>query len=386
MRKRSIPLGQRFFSGTLRAVAVLYRLLRPLLFLLDAERAHALVGLFLRLRARLWPRPKLLASPDLGQTVLGVHFPSPVGLAAGMDKGEALLPAWFGLGFGFVEVGTVTPRPQQGNVLPRLFRLIGKRAVINRMGFNNPGMAAVAARLKARPRQPGPVGANIGKNKDTENDRAAEDYVAAFKALAPHADYVAINVSSPNTPGLRLLQGAEQIAALVRAVGQARDELKESLGRRVPILVKVSPDEPDEGLFALADAALAAGADGLIASNTTLSRAGVEGDPRSAEQGGLSGAPLRERALRVCARLYQHTGGKVALIGVGGISSAEDAYARIRAGASLVQVYTALVYQGPTLPRQLNQGLSALLKRDGLSLAEARGKDAALLATQPGPV
>ena len=367
-------------------MALLYRLLRPLLFLFDAERAHGLVGWCLWLWARLAPRPGRREPAGLGQHLLGLDFPSPVGLAAGLDKGQVVAPAYFRLGFGFVEIGTVTPRPQAGNPRPRLFRLVQNRAVINRMGFNNPGAQVVQRRLQALPRQPGPVGANVGKNKDTPNEQAADDYVAAFRALAPHADYVAINVSSPNTPGLRALQGAAAIGLLVAAVAKARDELAAASGRRVPLLVKVSPDEPDDRLDALADAALAAGADGLIATNTTLDRTAVAGHPRAGEQGGLSGAPVREKALRACARLYLRIGSRAPIVGVGGIASAEDAYARLRAGASLVQVYTALIYEGPGLARQIAEGLQALLKRDGLTLQQAIGKDAAAIAGAPEPV
>jgi dihydroorotate dehydrogenase len=361
-------------------VAFLYRFLRPLLFLLDAERAHAIAGAALWILARVSPRPRLRAPAGLEQTLWGLRFPTPVGLAAGMDKGQVLAPAWFRLGFGFVEIGTVTPRPQAGNPRPRLFRLIDHQAVINRMGFNNPGAAVVAERLKKLPRQPGPVGANIGKNKDTDNDRAASDYVSAFDSLAPVADYVAINVSSPNTPGLRALQAAESISALIAAVADSRDELLARSGRRVPLLVKISPDESDDRLDALADAAVAAGADGLIATNTTLERSGVADHPRAAEQGGLSGAPLREKALHVCARLWMRVAGRVPIIGVGGIASAEDAYARIRAGASLVQIYTALIYQGPGIAAAIARGLVELLERDGLTLSAAIGIDASRIA------
>jgi dihydroorotate dehydrogenase len=342
----------------LAAGLLLYRLLRPLLFLLDAELAHSLVALFLRLWSRLFPRPR--ARPVLAQKLWGLDFPGPVGLAAGMDKGEVLAPAWFRLGFGFVEIGTVTPRPQPGNPRPRLFRLKDQRALVNRMGFNNAGAEEVARRLRALPRQPGPVFVNIGRNKDTPNERAAEDYVAALKTLAPHADGVVINVSSPNTPGLRELQ--ENLGALVKAVVQAR-----SPERNIPVLVKLSPDE--ERLEEIAEAAVAAGADGIVATNTTV-------DHQSQESGGLSGEPLRAKALAACARIYRKVGGKVPIIGVGGIATAEDAYARIRAGASLVEIYTALVYQGPLAPREISEGLAALLARDGLTLAQAVGRDA----------
>ena len=352
----------------------MYRLLRPILFLLPAETAHALAGGLLWLWSRAGRRPR--AREALAQTLWGLRFPNPVGLAAGMDKGQVLVPAWFRLGFGFVEVGTVTPRPQPGNPRPRLFRLPEHRAIVNRMGFNNPGARRVARRLSSLPRQPGPVGVNVGRNKDTPNERAADDYVAAFRALAPHADYAAINVSSPNTPGLRELQAAGELRALVEAVARARDELHRSTGRRVPLLVKVSPDEPPERLDALADAALAGGADGLIATNTTLSREGVVGHPRAAEAGGLSGPPLREAAERACARLFLRVGSRAPIVGVGGIATAEDAYRRIRAGASLLQVYTALIYRGPSTAGHIQDGLARLLERDGLTLPRAVGIDA----------
>jgi dihydroorotate dehydrogenase len=219
---------------------------------------------------------------------------------------------------------------------------------------------------------------NVGRNKDVPNERAADDYVAAFRALAPHASYVAVNVSSPNTPGLRALQSATELRRLVSAVAAARDELP----RRIPLLVKVSPDEGDEALDAVADAAAEAGADGLIAANTTLSRSAVAGHPLAAEAGGLSGVPLRDAAERTCARLYVRVGGRLPIVGVGGIFTAEDAYRRIRAGASLVQLYTALVYEGPGLPRRIARGLAALLARDRLTVAQATGVDAKAVASR----
>jgi dihydroorotate dehydrogenase len=285
-----------------------------------------------------------------------------------MDKGDVFAPGWFALGFGWVEIGTITPRPQPGNPRPRLFRLVPQRAIINRMGFNNQGAEIVARRLAALDPQPGPICINVGRNKDTPNERAAEDYVAAFRALAPHAQLAAINVSSPNTPGLRALQS--DLGALVREVVRARD----ALPRRIPVLVKLSPDEPDDRLVEMARAAEQAGADGIIATNTTLDRSAVAEHPRAAEQGGLSGAPLRDRAQHVCKLLYGSV--RVPIVGVGGIATAEDAYARIRAGASLIQIYTALVYQGPRAPRDIARGLSRLLARDGLTLQQAVGRDA----------
>ncbi len=344
----------------------MYHLVRPLLFLLSPEAAHGLAGGLLRLRGA--PRAVPGANPALAQRLWGIDFPTPLGLAAGMDKGDVLAPAWFRLGFGWVEIGTITPRPQPGNDRPRLFRLVEHRAIVNRMGFNNAGAAAVAARLADLAPMPGPVCVNVGRNKATPNERAAEDYVAAFRALAPYAQLASINVSSPNTPGLRALQS--ELGALVAEVIKARD----ALPKRIPVLVKLSPDEPDDRLVEIARAAEAAGADGIIATNTTLDRSGVQGHPRAAEQGGLSGAPLKERAQHVCKLLYRAV--KVPIVGVGGIFTAEDAYARLRAGASLVQLYTALVYEGPGLPRRINEGLTRLLARDGLTVRQAVGADA----------
>jgi dihydroorotate dehydrogenase len=245
--------------------------------------------------------------------------------------------------------------------------LIPFRALVNRMGFNNPGAEAVARRLAKLPPQPGPICINVGRNKDTPNERAADDYAAAFRLLSPHAQLASINVSSPNTPGLRALQS--ELGALVAAV-RARD----ALPRRVPVLVKLSPDEPDERLVEIALAAQTAGADGIIATNTTLDRSAVAAHPHAAEQGGLSGSPLRDRALHVCKLLYRNL--RVPIVGVGGVFTAEDAYARVRAGASLVQIYTALVYEGPRSARNISEGLERLLARDGLTLSQAIGRDA----------
>jgi dihydroorotate dehydrogenase len=342
-----------------------YFLVRPLLFMLQPETAHGLAGVLLRVRSA--PRSVPGADPLLRQTLWGIDFPTPLGLAAGMDKGDVLAPGWFRLGFGWVEIGTITPRPQAGNERPRLFRLVDQRAIINRMGFNNAGAAAVAERLRRLPPLPGPICINVGRNKETPNERAAEDYVSAFRMLAPYAQLASINVSSPNTPGLRALQS--ELGTLVAEVVKARD----ALPRRIPVLVKLSPDEPDGRLVEMAQAAQGAGADGIIATNTTLDRAAVRAHRWAAEAGGLSGVPLRERALQLCRLLYRSV--SVPIVGVGGLFTAEDAYARIRAGASLVQIYTALVYEGPGLPKRISRGLAALLRRDGLTLAQAIGKD-----------
>ena len=364
-----------------------YRFFKPLLFLLEPEQAHGLSVYFLWVWSRLFSRPRDIPprlppaiAARLQQTILGIPFNHPIGLAAGLDKGQVLAPACFRLGFSHVEIGTITPRPQKGNPRPRMFRIPPARALLNRMGFNNDGLEKVAARLARLPRQPGPVGINLGKNKDTPNERAAEDYLAGFERLAGYADYIAINVSSPNTPGLRELQQAGELSGLISQLSRARDAMAARPGgRRVPLFVKLSPDEPDERLEAMARAAIAAGADGIIATNTTLSRQGVEQDPRAAETGGLSGEPLRARALAACARIYRATNGALPIIGVGGISSAEDAYARIRAGASLLQLYSSMVYLGPFVAAEIARGLAALLERDGLTVQQAIGRDAATI-------
>ena len=355
---------------------MLWPALRALLFRLDAERAHRLAGLALRatpraLARRLRPRPR----PELRVRCLGIDLDGPVGLAAGFDKGEVLLPGLFALGFSHVEVGTITPRPQPGNDRPRLFRLPEHRALVNRMGFNNEGALACAARLAALPRgaRLGAVGVNVGKNKFTPNERAEADYLACIDLLHPYADYLVVNISSPNTPGLRELQ---ERAALERLLGACVDRLRE-LAPGKALLVKLAPDLSDAALDEAVDVAVAAGAAGIVATNTTLSRAGVEGHPRAAEQGGLSGAPLARRAAEVVRRCRARAGDRLVLVGSGGIMGAEDAYARIRAGASLVQAYTGLVYGGPGFVRELHAGLCRLLERDGFrSIAEAVGVDA----------
>jgi len=371
-----------------------YRCLRPALFALEAERAH---GLTMAAAALVGRMPGGLAAlnaayrfehPALAVETLGLRFSNPLGLAAGFDKDGALIAPLAALGFGFLELGTVTPRPQPGNPRPRMFRLPGDEAVINRLGFNNRGASALAERLAALPARPIPLGVNLGKNRDTPLERAAVDYVEALRAAHGVADYVVINVSSPNTPGLRSLQRAEELRTILRAVLAERDTLESADGRRegssghgsgprsghtVPLLVKVAPDLAPADLEATAQAALEAGADGLIATNTTLRRDGLSEFARS-EAGGLSGRPLLPFALDTVRRLHGLVRGRVPLIGVGGIASAEDAYAFLGAGATLVQLYTGLVYQGPGLVRRIKQDLVRLLARDGLaSVAEVAG-------------
>ncbi len=344
-------------------------LFRPLIHALEPETAHraAIAALRLGLGGRAGADDPVLAT-----RVWGLDFSNPVGLAAGFDKNAEVPDAILRLGFGFAEIGTVTPRPQAGNPRPRLFRLAADGAVINRMGFNNQGLDAVAARLGRRARL-GVVGANIGKNKDSAD--AIADYVAGARALAPLADYLVVNVSSPNTPGLRALQGREPLAQLLRAVKVARDgAIADKI--KPPLLVKIAPDLTEQDLLDIAEVAAAVPVDGLIATNTTVARPGALGDPRRGESGGLSGRPLFEPSTRVLARLYKLTGGKIPLIGVGGVSSGAEAYAKIRAGASLVQLYTALVYQGPGLIGAIKRELARCLRRDGFSsVAAATGAD-----------
>ncbi len=347
-----------------------YRWVRPLLFRLEPERAHALVTGAARLAPALlrlapaWPRRSPASLQNLRVRLWGLEFANPVGLAAGFDKDGELVQALAPLGFGFLETGTVTPRPQPGNPRPRLFRLEADQAIINRMGFNNRGAAALAERLAARPR-PIPVGVNMGKNRDTPVERAVEDYLLVLRAVHAVADYVVVNVSSPNTPGLRSLQQRRQLTDLLGPVRAERDRLTAG-GRVLPLLVKVAPDlEPGE-LEEVAGVALDQHVDGLVATNTTLRREGLSSSYRQ-EAGGLSGKPLRSLALATVAALYRLTSGRLPIIGVGGIQGAQDAYDFIRAGATLVQVYTGLIYKGPGLVAGINRGLAARLERDGFA-------------------
>jgi dihydroorotate dehydrogenase len=347
---------------------MLYHWAFPFLDRIDPERAHRLA--ITALKAGLIGGSRSADPPSLAQTVFGLSFPNPVGLAAGFDKDGEVYAQTLGLGFGFVELGSVTPQPQQGNPRPRLFRLTADRAVINRMGFNNHGAAAMAARLQGRAATQGIVGVNLGKNKDQTD--AAADYAAGTTRLGPLADYLVINVSSPNTPGLRALQSRDTLAALIEAVLAARG----ALARRPPLLLKIAPDLIDADRQDIAEIALSSGLDGLIVSNTTITRpAGL--DPRfAAETGGLSGRPLLQPSTEILRDIYRRTGGKLPIIGVGGIASAADAYAKIRAGASLVQIYSALVFEGPGLIRRIKDGLAALLARDGFAqVGEAIGAD-----------
>ncbi|WP_041390411.1 quinone-dependent dihydroorotate dehydrogenase [Sphingobium chlorophenolicum] len=347
-----------------------YKLVRPLFFALDAERAHHLSVKLLR----LMPTPPAL-EPDsmLAQTVAGIAFPNPVGLAAGYDKEGLVAHKMHGLGFGFAELGTLTPLPQAGNPLPRLFRLVEDRAVINRMGFNNGGQAAAAERIAKRRRPAGNgqgpvIGINIGANKDAA-DRIA-DYATGVTCMAPLADYLTVNISSPNTPGLRALQDRAALDQLLGAVMAARG------ANRTPIFLKVAPDLEPADVDDIAAACIDHRIDALIVSNTTISRPALR-SALAGEAGGLSGAPLHDPALQRLRDFRKALGTRLPLIGVGGIADAEQAYARIRAGASLIQFYSALVYEGPYLAKRINAGLKRLMARDGVkNISEIVGIDA----------
>jgi dihydroorotate dehydrogenase len=289
---------------------------------------------------------------------MGLDFPNPVGLAAGMDKDAAHVDALAALGFGFLELGAVTPLPQPGNPGPRVFRLPKAEALINRLGFNSRGVDAFVENLRGA-RWRGIVGVNVGRNADTTNDRALEDYAACMRKVYPHASFVTANVSSPNTKNLRELQRADELDAFLAALVAERDRLAAQHGRRVPLAVKVSPDLDDAAIAAVADRVAARSLDAVIATNTTVSREGVEHLPSGREQGGLSGAPLRARATAVVAKLRRALPASVAIIGVGGIASAADAREKLDAGANLVQLYTALVYRGPGLVSRIVRGLAA---------------------------
>jgi dihydroorotate dehydrogenase len=343
----------------------LYSLFRPWLFRLDAEKAHraTIAALKLRSGTAFTPEPEW-TTPTLETTVAGLRFRNPVGLGAGFDKDAEVFGPMLNLGFGFVEVGTLTPRPQAGNPKPRLFRLEEDRAVINQMGFNNEGQAAALARLKHRYGN-GIVGVNIGANKDSA-DRIA-DYVAGVRTMAPVADYLTVNISSPNTPGLRQLQDEGALKELLAAV--------QSVGSEKPIFLKVAPDLEDGDPERIVRAAIDHAVSGLIVSNTTVSRRALKSRHRG-EAGGLSGRPLKTLALETLRRFRRASGGAIPLVGVGGIESADDAWARIRAGASLVQLYSAMVYEGPGLVRRITKGLAQRVAQEGFaSIADAVGSE-----------
>ena len=354
-------------------IDVLFPLVRPVLHGLDAERAH---NLTLKTLAALPARRPAPDDPRLAVEILGRRFPNPVGLAAGFDKGAEVPDALLGLGFGFVEVGGVVPRPQPGNPRPRVFRLTRDRAVINRFGLNSEGLDVVASRLAARAGRPGLVGVNIGANKDSA-DRLA-DYAACTRALAPHVAFVTVNVSSPNTPGLRDLQGEAFLDELLARVVEARD----GAAPGTAVLLKIAPDITLDALDAICTTAVRRGVPALVVSNTPIARPATLAEAGLArETGGLSGRPLFGPATRLLAETYLRVGDRLPLIGVGGVDSAEAAWTKIRAGASLVQLYSALVYDGPGLVGAIKRGLLDRLRAERLaSLAGAVGRDAAALA------
>ena len=345
--------------------------LLPLLRRVDPERGHNIA--LLALRCGLGGRDSSSAdAPELAVEVLGRRFANPIGLAAGFDKNAVALAPLMRLGFGFLETGTGTPRPQAGNPKPRLFRLAEDRAVINRMGFNNAGLEPYLMRLARRPKGPVIVGANIGINKEGADPE--RDYPSLIGAVSPHADYVVINVSSPNTPGLRDLQGEAQLRGILRAVA-------ESVPQRPPLLVKIAPDISDAALLALVETCVAHGVQGLVVANTTTSRPAGLGSPHAHESGGLSGEPLFRLSTAVLARAFLLAAGRLVLIGVGGVSTGEQALTKIRAGASLVQLYTAFAYAGPALIRRLKRELAAALHSLGFAcVRDAVGSDARHLA------
>ncbi|MCT7354357.1 quinone-dependent dihydroorotate dehydrogenase [Streptomyces sp. 15-116A] len=363
----------------------MYKLFFRLVFRrLDPEQAHHLAFRWIRLIARVPVLRTFVAAvlaprfKELRTEALGLRLHSPFGLAAGFDKNAVGIDGLAMLGFDHVEIGTVTGEPQPGNPKQRLFRLVADRALINRMGFNNEGSLKVAARLASRkPVFKAVVGVNIGKTKVVPEDEAVLDYVKSAERLAPYADYLVVNVSSPNTPGLRNLQAVDQLRPLLSAVREAADRTVTT--RRVPLLVKIAPDLADEDVDAVADLAVELGLDGIIATNTTIAREGL--GLRSApalvqETGGLSGAPLKERSLEVLRRLHARVGDRITLIGVGGIENAEDAWQRILAGATLVQGYSAFIYQGPFWARAIHKGLAARLRTSPYAtLADAVGAD-----------
>jgi dihydroorotate dehydrogenase len=349
----------------------LYQAVKPLLFTLDAENAHHL-GMWTLGLGDLSPaacraaRATSLRGADTSTVVFGLHFQSAIGLAAGLDKDATSLVGLFALGFGFAEVGTVTPKPQPGNERPRLFRFPQEQAIINRFGFNNEGAGAMAGRLRELEWRGGPIGINVGKNKDTPNEAAHEDYLACIEALDFFADYLVLNISSPNTPGLRSLQAADPLKKLLTVVRRATNK---------PLLVKLSPDLSEHALDESVDVCQESNIDGFICTNTTLDR--PFSTPGSHEAGGLSGAPLRERSNAVIRRVFRRTQGKKPIVGVGGVSAPGHVYDKICAGASLVQVYSALIYHGPSLPKVLHHGLHARLRAAEIeNVAAAVGRNA----------
>lgn len=342
-------------------ITKLYPLLRPLLFSLDGEQAHGVTFSALRFAYALGLLGSTQSHAEEGVTLMGLRFANRLGLAAGLDKNARYIDALGALGFGFIEAGTVTAQPQPGQAKPRVFRMPEAGALINRMGFPNEGAEVVARRLAQR-KFTGVCGINIGKNAVTPLEEAARNYVECFRVVAPRADYVAVNVSSPNTANLRQLQQVDQLRPILEALLEARLRLTANSGKALPLLVKVSPDLSPDELSAIARLVLELHIDGVIAINTTTTRDGVQGLRNSEQQGGLSGAPIRSLALRTIALLREQLGRGVPLVGVGGIGSGEDAVAALRAGADLLQIYTGLIYRGPQLVSEIRSAVAAFTK------------------------
>ncbi|MGZ8242032.1 quinone-dependent dihydroorotate dehydrogenase [Methylomagnum sp.] len=335
---------------------MLYQSIRPLLFRLDPEIAHHLTLAGLQALTKLGKfNPLRRSTQGSARTVMGLDFPNPVGLAAGLDKNGDCIEGFAALGFGFLEIGTVTPRPQPGNVLPRLFRLPEAEAIINRMGFNNKGVDYLIQRVQAA-KFDGVLGINIGKNRDTPVERALDDYLIGLRAVYPHAGYVTVNISSPNTPGLRNLQTGEHLETLLAGLAAEREILAQTHGRRVPLAVKIAPDLDADEIKDIAAALIRHGIDAVIATNTTSSREGVENLKHGGEAGGLSGRPVFAKSTEVVRQLAAALQGKLPIIACGGVFSADDARQKLDAGASLVQIYTGLIYRGPGLAREIVRG------------------------------
>ncbi|GLK67065.1 quinone-dependent dihydroorotate dehydrogenase [Hansschlegelia plantiphila] len=357
-------------------IGLLWPLIRPLLHALDPERAHQASLAALEL---LPPRTPLASDSRLAVQAFGLDFPNPIGLAAGFDKDARAPDAMLALGFGFVEIGSVTPRPQPGNAKPRLFRLPADRAIINRMGFNNAGAEAALKRLERRRGRPGLIGVNVGANKDSSNRTA--DYVTGVRLFASHADFFVVNVSSPNTPGLRDLQAMAALDDLVARVIEARDAATAGGLHRRPVLLKIAPDLDLAGIDDVVSVALARGLDGLVVSNTTLGRPPSLKEAARSETGGLSGAPLLRRANWALAETYLRLEGAMPIVGVGGVASGADALSKIRAGATLIELYSALVFEGPKLVSEIGKFLAAAVSSEGAtSLGPLVGRDAAAIA------
>ncbi len=350
----------------------MYSLIRPLLFTLDAERSHDLTLGLLRAVHRVPGAHALLRgcyvgrNPSLPVDIMGLHFPNPVGLAAGLDKDARCQASLFDFGFGFLELGTVTPLPQPGNPQPRLFRLTRHAAIINRMGFNSSGLDAFLANLAAQPRR-GLIGINLGKNKLTPDAQAVNDYLTGLRAVYAQADYVTLNISSPNTPGLRALQAEAPLAALLATLKKEQDQLTRGHGRYVPIVLKIAPDLDDNGIDTIARLLLEHDMDAVIATNTTIARPALEHEPQAHETGGLSGRPLRTLSTQVIRRLYATLQGRIPIIGVGGIGSADDAWEKLVAGADLIQLYTAFIYQVPGVVSEIVRGLTEKVRAQGVA-------------------